>query len=64
MKRAVSYESLLFDESSISALVDVEGSTFATTPNKFVTLSSGTLVFIFTGITVVYPGERILPCKV
>ena len=36
-----------FDESSISALVDVVGSTFATIPNKFVTFSSGTLVFVF-----------------
>ena len=31
------------------ALVDVDGSTFATIPNKFVTFSSGILVFVFAG---------------
>jgi hypothetical protein len=37
-----------FDYSSIATLVDVDGSTFATAPNKFVTFSSGTLVFVTT----------------
>ncbi len=34
--------------SIILPLVDVDGSTFATAPNKFVTFSSGTLVFVST----------------
>ncbi len=38
---------VLLDESSLAALVDVNGSTFAAASNKFVTFWSGTLVFNF-----------------